>query len=60
MLLWAREHTDPEQWDAVEAELFAPFEEKSRDPDVVPQNVIDEEMSLFNGLTRQNDALGGL
>lgn len=57
VLDWAREHTDPEQWDEVEAEIFAPI--IGRDPDTVSVDVVDEEMSLFANFSRQNRALGG-
>jgi hypothetical protein len=42
----------------IEGEIFAPFLD-GRDPDYVPDSVIEEEMSLFSAFSRQNQALGG-
>lgn len=58
ILNWAKEHTKPEDWDMVEAEIFADFEEQ-RDPDWVPPKVVEEEMSLFSAFAQENKALGG-
>jgi hypothetical protein len=52
-----REHSDPEKWEQVHEEIFAPM--PGRDPDRVDASVIDEEMSLFASFSRQNKALGG-
>ena len=54
---WLKSHVDPEKWESVEAEIFAPF--TVGDPDAVPTEVAEEEMSLFNRFTRENKALGG-
>ena len=59
VLSWVQEHTKPEDWEMVEAEIFAPFESSVRDPDAVPQVVVEEEMSLFASFSQQNKALGG-
>jgi hypothetical protein len=58
ILDWIREHSKPEDWDMIEGEIFAPFLD-GRDPDAVPESVIEEEMSLFSAFTRQNQAIGG-
>jgi hypothetical protein len=43
----------------VETEIFAPFENTSGDPDWVPPDVAEEEMSLFQAFSQQNSSLGG-
>lgn len=54
---WIQEHTSPEEWEAVEEEIFAPLALSRRDPDNVSQNVVEQEMTLFANFTRQNDSL---
>ena len=58
ILDWARQHTKEEDWDMVEGEIFAPFLDQ-RQPDWVPPQVVEEEMSLFSTFARQNETLGG-
>jgi hypothetical protein len=50
---------NPEDWEQIEEEIFAPFTFAGRDPDQVTQDVVDEEMALFAAFSGQNRALGG-
>jgi hypothetical protein len=59
ILSWTQEHTKPEDWDMVEAEIFAPLVFDRRDPDNVSQSVVENEMELFASFTRQKRALEG-
>lgn len=59
VLDWTREHTKTDDWEMVEAEIFAPLAFTRRDPDNVPQSVVDNEMELFATFTRQSQALEG-
>jgi len=57
VLQWTQEHTDPDNWDMVESEIFSPLAIGRRDPDNVSQSVVEDEMQMFANFTRQNDAL---
>jgi hypothetical protein len=57
VLSWTQEHTKAEDWESVEAEIFAPLVAGHRDPDNVSQSVVENEMELFSSFTRQNSAL---
>ena len=59
ILVWTREHTDPKDWDMVEAEIFAPLALGHRAPDNVSQSVVDNEMELLANFTRQKNAIEG-
>jgi hypothetical protein len=54
---WVQEHTVPEEWEQVEAEIFEPLVLGRRDPDNVSQSVVEQEMTMFANFTRQNDAI---
>jgi hypothetical protein len=43
----------------VEGEIFAPLAFTRRDPDNVPQSVVENEMALFANFTQQTKALDG-
>lgn len=57
VLQWTQEHTDPENWEMVEQEIFAPLAINGRDPDNVSQSVVEEEMQMFTNFTAQTNAL---
>ncbi len=57
ILSWTQEHTDPEDWEMVESEIFSPLALGHADPDNVSQNVVDDEMRMFADFTAQSNAL---
>jgi len=54
-----REHTNPDDWDQVEAEIFTPIRRPGQDADNVDPAVVEEEMALFAAFAGQTKALGG-
>jgi hypothetical protein len=58
ILSWTQEHTHPDDWEAVEREIFAPLVLGAHSPDNVSQDVVNEEMELFTNFVRQNNELG--
>jgi hypothetical protein len=54
-----QEHCDPDRWEEVESDIFAPTVRPGDRGDFVDASVVDEEMSLFAAFSRQNKELGG-
>ena len=59
ILSWARDHTHPDQWESVEAEIFSPLLRPGQDADSVDPSVAAEEMALFAAFASQSKVLGG-